>query len=95
LIARGAVVKLLGMWRWLTLTLALSARTVRHPSIAVDLARVAWRFRRRQWYRRFPFLPLPDAAYLRWRMYTAYGDPRAVPPAEDLERYAHWATRKD
>ena len=24
-------------------------------------------------------------------MYTAYGDYDAVPPAEDVEKYAHWA----
>ena len=28
-----------------------------------------------------PFLPLPDREYLRWRMYTAYADEAAVPPA--------------
>ena len=40
-----------------------------------------------------PFLPLPARDYVRWRMYTAYGDPDAVPPVEDLIRYAHWAVR--
>jgi hypothetical protein len=43
---------------------------------------------------RFPFLPLPDKAYVRWRMYTAYGDYDAVPPAEDIERYARWAVEE-
>ncbi|HEX7938861.1 MAG TPA: hypothetical protein VF483_07685 [Gemmatimonadaceae bacterium] len=42
---------------------------------------------------RFPFLPLPDRTYLEWRMYTAYGDGHAVPPASDVIRYARWATR--
>jgi len=55
---------------------------------------VGWRFRARDWYRRFPFLPLPDRAYVRWRMYTAYGDESAVPSADDVERYATWAVRK-
>jgi hypothetical protein len=59
----------------------------------MTLLRVAWRFRRRGWYRRPPFLPLPAIEYLRWRMLTAYGDPNAVPPAEDVERYARWAVR--
>ena len=31
-----------------------------------------------------------DAAYLRWRMYTAYGDELAVPPAIDVVRFARW-----
>ena len=52
--------------------------------------RTAWAFRRRGWYRRPPFLPLPDPTYLRWRMYTAYADERAVPPADDVVRFARW-----
>ncbi|MGI9141072.1 MAG: hypothetical protein ACR2GJ_08190 [Gemmatimonadaceae bacterium] len=40
---------------------------------------------------RFPFLPVPDRTYLKWRMHTAYGDHDAVPPARDVERYALWS----
>jgi hypothetical protein len=79
--------------RWSRLTLLLALRALRRPATGVALARVAWRFRRRQWWRRFPFLPLPAADYLRWRMYTAYGDSDAVPPAADVERFARWAVR--
>ncbi|HEX5179515.1 MAG TPA: hypothetical protein VFW04_09310 [Gemmatimonadaceae bacterium] len=61
------------------------------PPLAIDLLRVAWRFRRRDWYRRPPFLPLPARDYVRWRMYTAYGDYDAIPPVEDVIRYARWA----
>jgi hypothetical protein len=43
---------------------------------------------------RFPFLPIPDRAYVKWRMYTAYGDYDAIPPAEDVERYARWAVEE-
>ena len=75
---------------WLRLTLTLALRVLRSPSLAVDLLRVAWRFRARGWYRRPPFLPLPARDYVRWRMYTAYGDYDAVPPAEDVIRYARW-----
>jgi len=64
-----------------------------NPKTAIALVRVGWRFRRRGWYARFPFLPLPATEYVRWRMYTAYGDERAVPPAADVIRYARWATR--
>jgi hypothetical protein len=77
---------------WLRLALQLALRGIRRPPLALDLARVSWRFRARGWYRRFPFLPLPDSTYLRWRMYTAYGDYDAVPSATDVERYARWAT---
>lgn len=79
---------------WVRLWFGLLGRTLRHPSLAIALARVAWRFRRRGWYARFPFLPLPSREYLRWRMHTAYGRDDAVPPAGDIARYARWATRE-
>jgi hypothetical protein len=78
---------------WSHLTLTLMIRSLRNPAIAFSLARVGWRFRRRGWYKRFPFLPLPARDYVRWRMHTAYGRDDAVPPVDDLIRYARWATR--
>lgn len=78
---------------WPRLTLTLALRALRDPPLAAALLRVGWRFRRRKWFRRAPFLPIPDRDYLRWRMYTAYGDADAVPPAEDVARYARWAVR--
>ena len=83
------------LMRWLRLVLALAARAAVHPALAAALLRVVWRFRARRWYLRFPFLPLPPRDYVRWRMYTAYGDEDAVPPARDVIRYARWATRDD
>lgn len=76
---------------WARLSLALALRSAMHPALALDLVRVAWRFRGREWFRRAPFLPLPDATYLKWRMYTAYGDFDAVPSPEEVERYVRWA----
>ena len=75
---------------WSALSLSLALRAIIHPRLAIDLIRTAWAFRRRRWWTRFPWLPLPDQAYLRWRMYTAYGDEAAVPPAEDVVRFARW-----
>ncbi|MFL5580970.1 MAG: hypothetical protein ACJ8AO_11390 [Gemmatimonadaceae bacterium] len=82
------------MTTWLRLTLALAARALLRPALAADLLRVAWRFRARGWWRRPPFLPLPAREYLRWRMHTAYGDADAVPPAEDIVRYATWVGKQ-
>lgn len=77
--------------------LSLAFRLLPHalisPSLAVALLTVAWRFRRVRWYARAPFLPIPARDYVRWRMYTAYGDHDAVPPVEDVIRYARWAAR--
>ena len=79
--------------RWTRLTLLLALRAIRRPATGAALLRVAWRFRRRHWWRRFPFLPLPATDYVRWRMHTAYGDYDTVPPTDDVERYARWAVR--
>ena len=78
---------------WAGLMLRLAGRALVHPALAVDLLRVAWRFRRRGWYRRFPFVPVPSPRYVRWRMYTAYGDEQTVPPIDDIVRYARWVAR--
>ena len=75
---------------WTSLTLALAVRAVVNPRLALDLLRTAWAFRRRRWWARPPFLPLPDRDYLRWRMLTAYADEAAVPPPEDVVRFARW-----
>ena len=79
---------------WGALVLGLTVRALTSPSLARDLLRVSWRFRSRRWFLKPPFLPVPSRDYTRWRMYTAYGDERAVPPVEDVIRYARWAGRK-
>jgi hypothetical protein len=75
---------------WTSLTAGLVWRGILNPRLALDLLRTAWAFRRRRWWAGAPFLPLPDRAYLRWRMYTAYADEASVPPAEDVVRCARW-----
>ena len=75
---------------WLSLTLRLAARAAVSPRLAIDLLRTTWAFRRRAWWRKPPFLPLPDREYLRWRMYTAYGDEAAIPPLHDVIGFARW-----
>lgn len=75
---------------WTVLVLRLAPRAVLNPRLALDLLRTAWAFRRRGWWRKPPFLPAPDRAYLRWRMYTAYGSEDAVPPARDVITFARW-----
>ena len=75
---------------WGALTGALAWRGLLNPRLGVDLLRTAWAFRRRRWWAQPPFLPLPDRDYIRWRMYTAYADEDAVPPLDDVVRFARW-----
>lgn len=78
------------MGTWLSLTAALTLRAAINPRVATDLLTMAWAMRRRDWYLRAPFLPVPPEEYVRWRMYTAYGDEHAVPPLADVLRFARW-----
>jgi len=45
------------------------------------------------WWRRWPPVPLPDPAYLRFRLQTAYGDPERGPSADDVVAYLDWCRR--
>ncbi len=42
------------------------------------------------WWRRPPFLPLPDRSWLGFRMTTAYGDPGAPVDVDDLLVWLAW-----
>jgi len=75
---------------WPSLAWTLTRRAALNPRIAADLVSLAWSMRRRGWPFRPPFLPLPPPEYVRWRMYTAYGSESAVPPADDVVRFARW-----
>jgi hypothetical protein len=75
---------------WSSLAFALTVRAAVNPRVAADLISLAWSMRRRGWFRTPPFLPLPPDEYVRWRMYTAYGDESAVPPVRDVLRFARW-----
>ncbi len=46
------------------------------------------------WWRRPPFLPVPDAAYWRFRMHTAFGQELAGRPStQDVVDYLRWCQR--
>lgn len=64
---------------------------LRRPWLLPAVLGMAWAFRRRRWWSRAPFLPIPSPDYLRWRMDTAYGDPNAIPPQIEYERFVRWA----
>lgn len=69
----------------------LVAAVARHPELWVTALRQARRLAAPGWWRRPPFLPLPAAAYLRFRLQTAYGGEGTGPiPADDLLAYLRW-----
>ncbi len=67
------------------------AAVLPHPGLWVTGLRQALRLAVPGWWRRPPFLPLPDPAYLRFRMETAYGGAGdQAPRPEDLVTYLRW-----
>lgn len=57
------------------------------PMAAIEGVRLA----RPGWWRRWPPVPLPDAALWRFRVETAYGGAGdAVPQAGDVESFLQW-----
>ena len=73
--------------RWLPAVGAV----VRRPSLWPAGARAYVAHVPNGWYRRPPFLPLPDKAWLRFRLQTAYGDAGATPAPEDLVTWLEWS----
>jgi hypothetical protein len=45
------------------------------------------------WWRHRPFLPLPDASLMRWRIATAYGSEDAAVDPADIVAYLEWRQR--
>jgi hypothetical protein len=80
--------------QWLRRAAAAAAR---HPSLWITGLRQALVLARRGWWRRPPFLPVPDREYLRFRMQTAYGGDGLDrdPAPDDVVTYLRWcrATR--
>jgi hypothetical protein len=64
------------------------------PGLWATAARQVARLASPGWWRRWPLLPLPDPAYLRFRMVTQYGDPDHAPEPRDVIAYLHWCRRQ-
>lgn len=66
--------------------LAVLARPWLWATAAVQLFRLA----APGWWRRPPFLPKPDAAYLAFRLQTMYGEGEHDPEPRDVVAYLAW-----
>jgi len=72
-----------------------SARAVApHPSLWPVAVSTIASTARRGWWRRPPFVPVPSADYVAFRMLTHYGDAEAVPAADDVVRYLEWCRER-
>ena len=65
------------------------------PHLWVTALRQAGRLASPGWWRRPPFLPLPDPDYLAFRMETQYGASDHAPDAPDLVAYLEWCRAQD
>ncbi len=86
---------------------ACEAQTVRriafvavlfHPSLWIPAVRQAIRFTPDGWWRRPPFLPLPDRSYWKFRVETVFGaspSPLHVIGAQRLVEYLLWCRMMD
>ncbi len=63
---------------------------VRRPGLWFTAIRQLLRAVPSRWWARSPHLPVPDAAYVRFRLETAYGA-SGKPRPDDLIRYLEWA----
>ena len=63
---------------------------LRHPTLWPTAAGQMLRLARPGWWRRWPPVPAPDEAYLRFRLQTAYGDPERPPEPADVITYLQW-----
>jgi hypothetical protein len=73
-----------------TWVLRATLAVLAHPTLWVAAIRQVALLAPAGWWRRAPHLPLPDPAYLRFRMQTAYGDPTHEPEPADIVTYLHW-----
>lgn len=63
----------------------------RRPDLWPVAARAGRELARPGWWRRPPFLPVPDPDWLRFRLETAYGGEGDGPPdADDLLTWLEW-----
>lgn len=72
----------------------LSARSLAAVAARPDLWPTAvgavFAFARRNWWKRAPFLPIPDPRVMEWRVTTAYGHADMTLADEDLLSYLRW-----
>jgi len=62
----------------------------RRPDLWLHALRALFAFARRGWWRRFPFLPVPDSGYMAFRRFTAYGSADHPLAPVDVIAFLEW-----
>ena len=62
----------------------------RRPRLWPTAVRQTLRLAPHRWWRRPPFLPIPDRRYLAFRLQTQYGDARHAAEPGDVISYLEW-----
>ncbi|HEX5614176.1 MAG TPA: hypothetical protein VFZ83_03380 [Acidimicrobiia bacterium] len=75
---------------WMRVVLAVA----RHPRLWATALVQLHRLAPSRWWRRPPFVPVPDRRYLEFRWATAYGAGRTPTPV-DVVAYLEWCRERD
>ena len=70
------------------------AAIIRRPWLWGEALRAAVALAPTGWWRRRPFLPLPEPGYIAWRVHTAYGEATARVTPSDAMSYLEWRKRQ-
>ena len=62
----------------------------RRPHLWGEGLRTLFAMAPRQWWRRPPFLPVPDREYAAWRVATSQGSSDGAPTAEEFVSFLEW-----
>lgn len=71
---------------WFGVVAAVLAR----PALWPVAVRAMLRLAPQKWWRHRPWVPVPDPAFLRFRMVTAFGSDPQPPPVDEVVSYLEW-----
>lgn len=63
---------------------------ISHPLLAAEAVRFALATSAPGWFRKPPFLPVPEPEYRDWRLITAYGRTGHLPSPVEVEDFLRW-----
>ena len=66
----------------------------RRPQLWAEGLRTLFALAPRGWWRKAPFLPLPEQQYASWRVATSQGSANGDPSVSDVISYLEWRRRQ-